>query len=109
MGYHQISLKDIIQNVNFDKDTSRELKSLLEMSKDQYEGIMTRWGELTQILKFKINLSDDFKMGFTFGKMESKFVSWFYSIYARSMDDDEYIKFWDLVKNYSKKLNISAS
>jgi hypothetical protein len=98
-----------VQKLNFDKNTSRELKSLLEMSRDQYEGVMTRWNELTQISKFNITDSDDFKVGFTFGKMESKFISWFYSMYARSMSDDEYIKFWELVKGFSKKLNNSSN
>lgn len=91
--------------MSFDKDVLEELKSLLEMSRDEYEGIMTRWAEIGPISKFNLCDSEDFKIGFVFGKMESKFLSWFYSMHGCSMSDEEYFKFWDMMKSFSKNLN----
>lgn len=104
LGEHQKNLKETLKKSNFDENVSIKLKSLLEMTQDQYEGITTRWDEIKHIAKFDLKNSDDFKIGFVFGKMESKFISWFYSIHARSLSDHEYTKFWHTVRNFTKKL-----
>ena len=41
--------------------------------------------------------SNDFRLGYVFGKMEHKFVSWFYSEYGRSQTDQEYEEFSNIV------------
>lgn len=102
LGYHQRRLIDILKKSSFDESTALKLRSLLEMARDQYEGITTRWSDMTQIARFNSKNSDDFKTGFVFGKMESKFISWFYSVHARSLSDEEYVKFWHTVRKFTK-------
>ena len=45
-----------------------------------------------------------------FGKLEDKFVGWFYSEYGRSMTDQEYKQFWkkcrELVRAIHKKFDV---
>jgi hypothetical protein len=81
-----------------DSEANRKLSSLLEMSHEQFEGISARLNELG--MEAIVLNSENFKIGFTFGKIENKFTSWFYSKHGRSMTDNEYREFWKILSDY---------
>ncbi|MBT8242125.1 MAG: hypothetical protein HKO48_02445 [Nitrosopumilus sp.] len=86
------------------------LKKLLEKSQESFDGLSTRWNELQPRKKFDVKISEDFHLGFVFGKLEDNFVGWFYSEYGRSMTDSEYKQFWmkcrKLVRSLHKKYDV---
>ena len=84
-----------------DSNANKKLQSLLEMSKDGFEGISARWTELCFSSSIQ-NLSD-FKIGYIFGIIENNFISWFYSEMGRSLTDDEYKEFWEILTDHVKK------
>jgi len=70
------------------------LDKLLEKTQESFVGLSTRWDELQPKKEFDVKISEDFHLGFVFGKLEDEFVGWFYSKYGRSMSDQEYKEFW---------------
>jgi len=58
----------------------------------------SRWDDLQPKRQFGVKISEDFHLGFVFGKIETNFVEWFYSKYGRSMADEEYKQFWAMQK-----------
>ncbi|MGI9566269.1 MAG: hypothetical protein ACR2LL_04560 [Nitrosopumilus sp.] len=60
--------------------------------------------------QFVAKISEDFHLGFVFGKLEESFVSWFYSEYGRSMMGKEHLQFWskcrELVRSVHKKYDV---
>ena len=86
------------------------LEQLLEKAQDSFDGLSTRWNELQPRREFHVKVSEDFHLGFVFGKLEDNFVGWFYSEYGRSMTDQEYKQFWKkcriLVRSLHQKYDI---
>ena len=86
------------------------LEQLLEKTQESFDGLSIRWSELQPRKKFDVKISEDFHLGFVFGKLEDSFVGWFYSEYGRSMTDHEYQEFWKkcrlLVRSLHKKYDV---
>lgn len=76
------------------KESIDRLEQLLELTQDSFDGLSTRWNELQPRREFDVKISEDFHLGFVFGKLEDDFVGWFYTEYGRSMTDQEYKQFW---------------
>ncbi len=88
------------------EDTAiKYLENLLENSQYSFEGMSSRWDDLQPKRQFGIKISEDFHLGFVFGKIEDEFVKWFYSSYGRSMTDGEYKQFWIICKKQVRKLH----
>jgi len=81
-----------------EKKALEELDKLLEMTKENFTEMLERWQDLEKNSLYKIRNMDEFKIGYTFGKIEHKFISWFYSEFGRSQTDDEYEEFMNFVK-----------
>ena len=77
-----------------EKEASEYLDNLLENAQNSFEGLSFRWNDLQPKREFDVKISEDFHLGFVFGKLEESFVGWFYSKYGRSMTDSEYKQFW---------------
>lgn len=77
-----------------ENDAVKHLDQLLENTQESFVGLSTRWDELQPKKEFNVKISEDFHLGFVFGKLEDEFVGWFYSQYGRSMSDQEYKEFW---------------
>ena len=79
------------------------LDQLLEISKENFVEMLERWQDLEKNSLYQIRNMEQFKIGYVFGKIEHKFISWFYSEYGRSQTDDEYDEFMNIVKkNFPK-------
>jgi hypothetical protein len=70
------------------------LDELLEKTQESFDGLSARWNDLQPRKDYDVKISEDFHLGFVFGKLEDDFVSWFYSKHGRSMTDHEYRQFW---------------
>jgi hypothetical protein len=90
-----------MQNMTLEKESKEKLDSLLGMAAEHLDGLKSRWSDL-QLSIPKDQDSDKFVSGYVFGKIEHKFEEWFYSLYARSMTDEEYLEFWNRVTDYIK-------
>jgi hypothetical protein len=80
-----------------------QLRKLLEMSKEQFTEMEERWKDLEKDSLFSVRKSKDFQLGYVYGKIEHKFISWFYSEYGRSQTDEEYEEFFNTVKKHASK------
>ena len=81
------------------------LDNLLENAQNSFEGLSVRWNELQPRREFDVRISEDFHLGFVFGKIEESFVGWFYSKYGRSMTDSEYRQFWLVCRKLVRTLH----
>lgn len=86
-----------------EKKAKEKLEDLLDMSQANFEEMSGRWDDLKPKSFFSTKDSSDFLMGYVFGKMEHKFISWFYSEYGRSQTDEEYVEFSDIVRERIQK------
>ena len=86
------------------------LEHLLVKTQESFDGLSARWSELQPRNEFDVKISEDFHLGFVFGKLEDCFVEWFYSEHGRSMTDHEYREFWkkcrQLVRSLHKKYDM---
>ena len=96
--------------MELEKKPSNHLESLLAKTQESFEGLSARWNELQPRRDFDVKMSEDFHLGFVFGKLEDDFIEWFYSEYGRSMTDHEYRVFWKkcrkLVRSIHKKYDV---
>ena len=96
--------------MELEKKSLDHLEQLLERTQESFEGLSVRWDELQPRQEFDVKISEDFHLGFVFGKVEEDFVKWFYSVYGRSMTDEEYKQFWkkgrELVRDIHKKYDV---
>jgi hypothetical protein len=96
--------------MELEKQSLEHLKQLLERAQETFEGLYARWEDLQPRQEFDVKISEDFHLGFVFGKLEDEFVGWFYSKYGRSMTDSEYKQFWKkcrvLVRSLHKKYDV---
>ncbi len=86
------------------------LNLLLQRTEESFDGLSARWGEMRSKREFNSSVSEDFHLGFVFGKLEDNFVAEFYSSHGRSMSDPEYRQFWkkcrEFVRNLHKKYDL---
>ena len=75
-----------------------ELDKLLKISKENFPEMLERWQDLEKNSLYEIRNMEEFKLGYVFGKIEHKFISWFYSEFGRSQTDEEYDEFMNIVK-----------
>ena len=80
--------------MELEKKSLDHLEQLLQRTQESFEGLSARWNDLQLQHEFHIKISEDFHLGFVFGKLEDDFVGWFYSEFGRSMTDQEYKQFW---------------
>ena len=96
--------------VELEKKSLDHLEQLLKKTQESFDGLSARWSELQPRSEFDVKISEDFHLGFVFGKLEDDFVGWFYSEYGRSMTDYEYREFLkkcrDLVRSLHKKYDM---
>jgi hypothetical protein len=90
-----------------EKKAKEKLKNLLDMSGENFEEMALRWDELKSKSELELKDSDVFIAGYVFGKIEHKFVQWFYSQFGRSQTDEEYMEFWSIVINRLTKIKTS--
>ena len=62
------------------------LDTLLSSCQESFEGLSSRWNELQPKGESSVKASEDFHLGFVFGKLEDAFVAWFYSNHGRGFD-----------------------
>jgi hypothetical protein len=86
-----------------EKKAKEQLRKLLEMSKEQFTEMEERWKDLDKDSLFSVRKSKDFQLGYVYGKIEHKFISWFYSEYGRSQTDEEYEELFNTVKEHASK------
>jgi len=87
------------------KKSSQHLEQLLEKTQTSFDGLSARWNELQPRKDFDVKISEDFHLGFVFGKLEDDFVGWFYSEFGRSMTDQEYKEFWKKCRKLVRELH----
>ncbi len=96
--------------MELEKKSLDHLEQLLESTQESFEGLYARWDDLQPRREFNVKISEDFHLGFVFGKLEDEFVGWLYSEYGRSMTDQEYKQFWRkcrvLVRSLHKKYDV---
>lgn len=83
-----------------EKKALEELEKLLEMSKENLVEMLERWKDTEKNSLYKLRNMEQFKIGYVIGKIEHKFISWFYSEFGRSQTDDEYNEFLDIIKKH---------
>ncbi|HSG74212.1 MAG TPA: hypothetical protein VLA01_03340 [Nitrosopumilaceae archaeon] len=81
-----------------EKKAVEQLNNLLKMSKENFVEMLERWQDTEKNSLYGIRNMKQFKIGYVMGKIEHKFISWFYSEFGRSQTDDEYNEFLDIVK-----------
>jgi hypothetical protein len=86
-----------------EKKAKEQLRKLLEMSKEQFTEMGERWKDLDKDSLYSVRKLKDFQLGYVYGKIEHKFISWFYSEYGRSQTDEEYEEFFNTVKDHASK------
>ncbi len=89
--------------MTIEKKAKDHLDRLLEMSQENFTEMFERWGELDKDSLFSIRNSKDFQIGYVFGKIEHKFIAWFYSEYGRALTDEEYEEFFNTAKELKIK------
>ena len=96
--------------MKIEKEPLDHLKQLLEKTEESFKGLSSRWNDLHPNREFNVKMSEDFHLGFVFGKLEDEFVGWFYSQYGRSMSDHEHKEFWKkcriVVRNLHEKYDV---
>ena len=110
-------LKDLLDmsGENFEEMALRwdELKSKSELelkdsdvfiAGESFKEMALRWDDLKSKSELELKDSDVFIAGYVFGKIEHKFIQWFYSEFGRSQTDEEYQEFWHIVKDRLTKI-----
>jgi phosphatidate phosphatase PAH1 len=81
-----------------EKKALEKLEKLLEMSKENFVEMLERWQDTEKNSLYVLRNMEQFKIGYVVGKIEHKFISWFYSEFGRSQTDEEYNEFLRIVK-----------
>lgn len=87
-----------------EKQAKEKLEDLLDMSGENFKEMALRWDELKPKSELGLKDSEAFIAGYVFGKIEHKFIQWFYSEFGRSQTDEEYQEFWYIVKDRLTKI-----
>ncbi len=91
--------------MDLDKQAKEKLEDLLDMSGENFKEMALRWDELKPESEFSIKDSHAFLAGYVCGKIEHKFIDWFYSEFGRSQTDEEYKEFWGIIKKHLEKIS----
>lgn len=91
--------------MTFDEEATQYLEKLLDKSLESFDGLCARWDELKPHKQFSIDDSENFHLGYLFGSVEENFISWFYSKYGRSMNDEEYREYWLVCRKRIRKIH----
>lgn len=81
-----------------EKKALEQLDGLLKMSKENFLEMLERWQDIEKNSLYGIRNMEQFKIGYIIGKIEHKFISWFYSEFGRSQTDEEYNEFLSIIK-----------
>ncbi len=81
-----------------EKKAVEHLDVLLKMTKENFVEMLERWQDIEKNSLYEIRNMDQFKIGYIIGKIEHKFITWFYSEFGRSQTDEEYNEFLDIIK-----------
>ena len=95
--------------MGLEQKAKENLEKLLDMSFENLDEMSARWEDFDSKSNFGVKNSHDFHIGYIFGKVEHKFISWFYSEFGRSQTDEEYKEFWYTVMNRIAKSEIVKS
>ncbi len=90
--------------MRLNRKAQEKLEDLLDMSQVNFEEMSARWDELQPQSFFNVKNSDNFLLGYVFGKIEHKFIDWFYAEFGRSQTDEEYKDFWNIVSKHTIKI-----
>ncbi len=90
--------------MELEKKSLDHLEQLLQRTQESFEGLSARWDDLQPRREFDVKISEDFHLGFVFGKLEDDFVGWFYSEYGISMTDQEYHRFWKICRKHVRSI-----
>lgn len=80
--------------VKSEQNSQNRLKQLLERAEESFGGLFARWGKFQPRREFDVMISEDFHLGFVFGKLEDDFVEPSYSEHGRYVTVHEYKQFW---------------
>ena len=89
--------------MNLTQKAIHTIDELFEMAISNYNEMYELWNELKISSKQSVKNSN-FRTGYIFGKMEHKFIDWFYAEFGRSQTSSEYKEFWNIVKKKIDKL-----
>lgn len=81
-----------------EKKAVEHLDILLKMARENFLEMLERWQDIEKNSLFSIRNMEQFKIGYVIGKIEHKFISWFYSEFGRAQTDDEYNEFLGIIK-----------
>lgn len=95
--------------MSLEKNAKKKLEKLLEMSQENFLDMYELWEGLENDSRYTVRNSQDFRLGYIFGKIEHKFISWFYSEFGRSQTDQEYEEFWNMVKDFTLKMKLNKN
>lgn len=88
-----------------EKKSVDHVNELLKQVQESFEGLSNRWNYLQPRKEFDVKISEDFHLGFVFGKIEEDFAKKFYSEHGRSMTDQEYKQFWRKCREFVRELH----
>ncbi len=60
--------------MELEKKSLDHLEQLLQRTQESFEGLSARWDDLQPRREFDVKISEDFHLGFVFGKLEDDFV-----------------------------------
>jgi hypothetical protein len=80
--------------MNLESKAIEQIEKLGKEIEYKFQGMSNRWEDLKPESVFNIRNLDEFHIGYIFGSIEDRFVTWFYIEYGRSMTDEEYREFW---------------
>ena len=83
--------------MELEQRAKEHLNDLLKMSEENFEEMSGRWEGFDSQSMFNVKNVKEFQKGYVFGKIEHKFISWFYAEFGRSQSDEEYLEFWKTV------------
>ena len=91
--------------MELEKKELARLEQLLQRTEESFEGLSALWDDLQPKREYNVKISEDFHLGFVFGKLEDDFVTHFYSEHGRSMTDQEYRQFWKKCRKFVRELH----
>jgi len=60
--------------VELDQKSLNYLEELLEKTQESFDGLSNRWNDLQPRKEFDVKISEDFHLGFVFGKLEQQAI-----------------------------------
>lgn len=85
--------------------SQKYLEDLLDSALNSFDEMTKRWENLEPHNLFNIKDSEDFHVGFLFGRIEQDFVEYFSSNFGRELTKDEYKTFWLISRKRIRKMH----